>query len=253
MREVLGKLTGVTEIAPGVTLTARASVAQRDATRTYLGEELARLGLPPALHAYGTGTNVLTRLPATGAATDVIVVGAHFDGVPAGPAAADDGSGTAMVMAIARYLRDVELDHAVEIVFFDQEENGLIGSTNYANRLFTEGEAVTGVHVLDMISFDGDGDSALELWSPTASMLALYQTHGAARGVPIQPVTFASSDHQAFLDRGFPTAGMCEEFVANDHTPHYHQPTDTFDKIDFAYMTRMTRLIITAIVDQATD
>jgi hypothetical protein len=41
--------------------------------------------------------------------------------------------------------------------------------------------------------------------------------------------------------------------VSGDHTPHYHEPTDTYDKIDFAYLTAMTELAFAVIDDQATD
>jgi hypothetical protein len=47
------------------------------------------------------------------------------------------------------------------------------------------------MHNFDMISFDGDGDRAVELWSPTPALEALYRTHATAAGIVIQAVTFA--------------------------------------------------------------
>ena len=44
---------------------------------------------------------------------------------------------------------------------------------------------------------------------------------------------------------------MSEEFVSGDHTPHYHRPTDTYDKIDFAYLATATRLAFAVIEDVA--
>ncbi|MCB9565305.1 MAG: Zn-dependent exopeptidase M28 [Kofleriaceae bacterium] len=254
LREVLGVLTGEQATPAGVTLTARASAAQRDATRAYLQHALGALGLTPELHVYDTGKNVVVHLPASGGAPGpLVVVGAHFDGVAAGPAAADNGTGTAMVLAIARYLAPLPgRTHPVDLVLFDQEEVGLVGSHFYALDLATAGTDVEAVHIYDMISFDGDGDRAIELWSPSPALEAAYRAHAEPRGIPVEAVTFGSSDHQSFLDRGFTAVGVCEEFVSGDHTPDYHEASDTFDKIDFAYLTEVTRLAMAILGDEVT-
>jgi hypothetical protein len=251
LREIVGKLAGEREIADGVTLTARASAAERIITRTFLQAELTRLGYTPELHDYGTGASVLGRLPATTGDGGLIVVGAHFDGVPAGPAAADDGTGVALVLAAARYFAQLEpRDHPMVFVLFDQEEVGLVGSTLYADQLIADETVVDSVHCFDMISWDSDEDGAAELWSPSPQLEVLYVGAGNALGIPVQPVQFEYSDHQSFLDKGFVTVGVSEEFVGGDYTPHYHQPTDTYDKIDFPYLASITRLAFTVIAAQ---
>jgi hypothetical protein len=253
LHEVLGKLTGQRPVSASVTITRRATSPQRDVARQYLMDELTARGLAPVLHDYGSGKNIVVTLPATtGATTPRIVIGAHFDGVSAGPAAADNGTGTAIVVAAARYLaaRPVR-SLPIDLVLFDQEEAGLIGSTAYALKLRSENVITDSVHNVDMVSFDGDGDHAIELWSPTSELEAYYRSHAEARGMPVSAVTFASSDHQPFVDRGFPTVGVCEEFVGNDHTPNYHRVTDTYENVDFAYMLRVTRLLLVIFEDRA--
>lgn len=251
LREIVGKLAGAREIADGVTLTARASVAERMVTRTFLQEELTRLGFAPELHDYGTGASVLARLPATTGDGGLIVVGAHFDGVPAGPAAADDGTGTALVLAAARYFANLEpRDHPMVFVLFDQEEVGLVGSTLYADQLIADETVVDSVHVFDMISWDGDEDGVAELWSPSPSLEALYVGAGTTLGIPVAGVPFEYSDHQSFLDKGFVTVGVSEEFVGGDHTPHYHLATDTYENVNFPYLASITRLAFTVIGGQ---
>ncbi len=137
----------------------------------------------------------------------------------------------------------------IEIVLFDQEEAGLVGS-----EAFVQGRGnapIHSMHNFDMISFDGDGDRAVELWSPAPALEALYRAHGAQRGIPIQPVTFALSDHQSFVDRGLPAVGVSEEFVAGDHTPHYHKATDTVANVQFAHLTLVTRLTFAVLAADA--
>ena len=254
-REIVGRLSGERAITPGVTLTSRSSVAQRTTTRVYLRDELIARGLSAGFHDYATGQNVVARLAATtGAMSARIVVGAHYDSVTAGPGAADDATGVAIVLVAARYLLALpHRDHPVDFVLFDQEEIGLVGSRAYAETLHTEGAAVDSMHAFDMLSFDGDSDQAVELWSPSTGLEALYRLHGTPRGIPIAAVAFTSSDHQSFLTRGFPAVGVGEEFVGGDHTPHYHRATDTFDRVDFAYLARVTRLALDVLADRVTD
>jgi hypothetical protein len=247
-RRIVSELAGETEVAPGVRLLHRQSVAERDTSRTYLMAEFTALGYAPVRHGYPTGGNVVATLDSTTGGTGLIVVGAHFDSVAAGPGAADNATGVAIVLAAARYLRELPVrQHPIAFVLFDQEEIGLIGSKAYVQSLVAAQTQVTGAHVFDMLSFDGDGDRAVELWSPTAVLEASYQAHGGAAGTPIQPVTFKLSDHQAFLDAGFPAVGIGEEFVANDHTPHYHKATDTFAQVSFAHLATVTHLALAVL------
>ncbi len=253
-RTIVATLAGETEITPGIRLLHRATASERDATRQYLLKQLTALGYTAGTADYATGKNVIAQLDATTAPGGLIVVGAHFDGVIAGHAAADNATGVAVVLAAARYLRDVPVrHHPVAFILFDEEELGLKGSKAYAASLVAAGVEVTGVHVFDMLSFDGDGDHAVELWSPSPTLLTLYQQQGPLAGTPIQPVTFASSDHQAFLDAGFPAVGLCEEFVGGDHTPSYHTAADTYDRIAFEYLGRATRLGLAALESSITS
>ena len=251
---IVSDLAGETEVAPGLRLMHRASVAERDAARTYLLAELMALGYTPVRHGYTTGGNVVATLDATTGGTSLIVVGAHFDSVAAGPGAADNATGVAIVLAAARYLRELPVrQHPVAFVLFDQEEIGLIGSKAYVQSLVAAQTLVKGAHVFDMLSWDGDGDHAVELWSPSASLEASYQAHGGAAGTPIQPVTFKLSDHQAFLDAGFLAVGIGEEFVAMDHTPHYHKATDTFAMVSFAHLATVTHLALAVLETDVTS
>ncbi|MBX3160410.1 MAG: M20/M25/M40 family metallo-hydrolase [Deltaproteobacteria bacterium] len=247
-RTIVGTLAGVEDIAPGLRIEHRASVAERDAARSYLLDQFAALGIAAVRHDYPGGANVIATLPATAGTGGTILVGAHFDGVSAGPGAADNATGVAIVLAVARYLRTVATrNHPVTFALFDQEELGLIGSKAYASELAAGGADLVAAHIFDMLSFDGDGDRAVELWSPSPELLPLYQEHGAVANMPIQPVTFTRSDHQAFLDHGFVAVGIGEEFESGDHTPHYHRATDTYDRVQFDHTAAVTHLAFTVI------
>ncbi len=64
---------------------------------------------------------------------EMYIVAAHMDGHGWGEAANDDGSGTALVMEIARVLSapDVQTDRSVRFILWNNEETGLNGSRAY--------------------------------------------------------------------------------------------------------------------------
>jgi hypothetical protein len=249
-RRIVGALSGNIDAEPGVRLAHRASTGERNIARRFLLDELTALGYTPRRHDYTSGSlagaNVIADLDANAGTGGTIIIGAHFDSVPAGPGAADNATGVAMVLAAARYLREVPTrSHPVTFALFDQEEIGLVGSREYVKTLTPS--AIKGAHVFDMLSFDGDGDHAVELWSPSPALQTAYETHAAAAGTPISSVPFQYSDHQAFLDAGIPATGVGEEFVAMDHTPHYHKATDTFENVSFDHLARVTHLMLVVL------
>jgi hypothetical protein len=74
-----------------------------------------------------------------------VLLTAHYDGVWAGPGAADDGAGTAAILEIARMAADFPpFRNDVILLIADSEENGLIGAHAFAEHhpLFDKVKAV---------------------------------------------------------------------------------------------------------------
>ncbi|MGQ0702331.1 MAG: M28 family peptidase [Gemmatimonadales bacterium] len=71
-------------------------------------------------------------------ADEMYVIGAHMDGHGYGAAANDDGSGTALVMELARILNlpDVETDRSIRFALWNNEETGLNGSRAYVEQRY---------------------------------------------------------------------------------------------------------------------
>jgi hypothetical protein len=64
---------------------------------------------------------------------EMYIVSAHMDGIGYGEAANDDGSGTAIVLELARVLHSpgVQTERSIRFVFWNNEETGLEGSRAY--------------------------------------------------------------------------------------------------------------------------
>ena len=104
--------------------------------RATVVEALRDLGAEPRIvesttcNRYLTCTpvsNVVARIPGRGPGRAVLV-SAHHDSVPAGPGAADDASGVAIVLELARALRVEPAATDVLLLVDDAEESGLGGA-----------------------------------------------------------------------------------------------------------------------------
>ena len=71
--------------------------------------------------------NIVART-AGDAQPDVLVISAHYDSVPSGPGASDDGIGVATIIESARALRGERFRNAIVFLITDAEEGGLIGA-----------------------------------------------------------------------------------------------------------------------------
>jgi hypothetical protein len=67
---------------------------------------------------------------------EMYIIGAHMDGLGLGEAANDDGSGTALVMELARVLSspDVQTDRTIRFALWNNEETGLNGARAYVEQ-----------------------------------------------------------------------------------------------------------------------
>ena len=228
----------------------RATTTQRQTARTFLQNQLTQIGWTPQLHSYPTGANVYATIPATNGATKQIIVGAHFDTVTVSPGGDDNSTGCAAVLAVARYLKDMNCrKFAVTVVFFDEEEAGLFGSRAFANTLQVAN--VQAVHTIDQVGWDNDNDRRFELELPTAALEAEYRAAATAVGAGGVTVTSTQgTDHQSFREKGFAAIGLTEEYVSGDTTPYYHTAQDTAATVKQSYLQLGSKLVAQAVMNE---
>jgi hypothetical protein len=101
--------------------------AQPDAT-------LRALDMPPAVP--GLREEVYCTKIGSVHPDEMYLVSAHMDGIGFGEAANDDGSGTALVMEVARILSspDVQTDRSIRFILWNNEETGLNGANAYVTQ-----------------------------------------------------------------------------------------------------------------------
>jgi Peptidase family M28 len=97
-------------------------------------EKLRVLNAPPSVD--GPREEVYCTKTGTTLPQEMYIVGAHMDGIGWGEAANDDGSGTALVMELARVLSsaDVRTERSIRFVLWNNEETGLQGARAYVTQ-----------------------------------------------------------------------------------------------------------------------
>jgi acetylornithine deacetylase/succinyl-diaminopimelate desuccinylase-like protein len=135
-REVLNRLVG--DGIPHPT-----GSPQNDAVRRRVMDEFTKIGYQPAVQEgfscdeegdCATVHNVLARLDGQEAG-EAVMVAAHYDSVPAGPGAFDDGAGVATILEAARALKSFpQARHSIIFLVDDGEEAGLIGARVFVNQ-----------------------------------------------------------------------------------------------------------------------
>ncbi|HXJ29273.1 MAG TPA: M20/M25/M40 family metallo-hydrolase [Gemmatimonadales bacterium] len=103
------------------------SLRQPDATLRALDAEPSTPGQRQEVYC----TKIGTTHP-----NEMYIVGAHMDGIGWGEAANDDGSGTALVLELARIFAspDVITDRSIRFVLWNNEETGLNGARAYVEQ-----------------------------------------------------------------------------------------------------------------------
>jgi hypothetical protein len=173
------------------------------------------------------------------------------------PGVTDDGSGTACVMELARVLSQYQFEKTIVFITFAGEEEGLLGSTLYAEKAKKLDQKIEAVLNSDIIGSDVDGEGRTEnrrvnvfsedpIDSPSRE-IARYMKEIGDRYVPemdVDPIFRADrfgrgGDHTPFNLEGFPAVRISTpvENFANQHSA-----TDTFANTSPSYIAWVTKV-----------
>jgi Zn-dependent M28 family amino/carboxypeptidase len=208
-----------------------------------------------------------------------VLLGAHYDSVPRTPGADDNASAVAVCLECARLVAKHDIG-PVMIVFFNREEDGLVGSAEFVASLSDKTvRRVREAHIFEMVGYRDrtagsqkkPGGLPLPFAPDAGDFLALLANSGsnaisdnlmglAARYLPDVPVltlqvwfgiekAFAvlnRSDHAPFWRAGIPAIMWTD--TAEFRNPHYHCESDTPDTLDYDFIADVTRLALARAV-----
>jgi hypothetical protein len=244
----------------------------------YIENELAKIGFQAVRQAYQASGREVWNIEATlepspsAPPGPSFVIGAHYDSAGDAPGANDNGSGTAALLEMARLLKAGPAPRQrLRLVFFVNEEppffgTDKMGSRMYAGMLRARGEQVAGMISLETLGAFSDQPGSQNYPAPFHLVLpnvgnfiafvampgsrnwmhkaigsfrshTKFPTIGAVAPAIIQGVDW--SDHGSFAALGVPALMITDTAVFR--YAHYHQPTDTPDKVDYDNLARITK------------
>src|SRR5918994_3970172 len=225
--------------------------------RDYLVGQLEDLGLrPPVQEATSARTmegtasmarvhNIHARIPGLSPTGRGVLV-AHYDSVPRGPGAADDGAGVAAILEIARAITSGSPPrNDIDIVFTDAEEPWLLGAQAFMrdDRLDPQRSVVLNLEARGTsgpaLMFEASSDNATLI-----PALANAQRPIAGSGwEACYQLIPGDTDFTVFHDAGF--AGM--NFAFLEGSARYHTPEDSPDNLDPASLQHIGSTVLATV------
>jgi putative aminopeptidase FrvX len=174
--------------------------------------------------------NVICVLP--GVSHDTIVVGAHFDHVPAGDGVVDNWSGAALLPTLLQSLARHPRQHTFTFVGFTGEEDGLVGSDFYVSRL--NREQISDIQA--MVNLDTMGLGPTLVWASQSDPLLVLGLRRMAMSLklPLEVMNvdgFGESDEESFIRQKVCTVTVHSLTPSTAHILHHKE--DTFSAIQF--------------------
>ena len=250
-----------------------------DATRAYIERELSINDQKVHLERFPSrdnrdGVNLLVLRPGKTHPKEVVILGAHYDTVWETPGADDNASAVACMLEVGRLLHDIPAKRSLRLIAFANEEpphfnTQTMGSQYHASQCRKRNEQIKAMVCLEMVGYFSDEPSSQKYPKPiNAVAQKLYGSKGnfiavvsnlksartlipfgrgfkAATKLPYVAMALPQliheirlSDHGSFWDENYPALMVTDtSFFRN---PHYHQPTDKPDTLNYKSLTQVT-------------
>ncbi|MEI8284311.1 MAG: M28 family peptidase [bacterium] len=215
------------------------------------------------------------------------ILGAHYDSALGAPGADDNISAVAVMLETARGLLAAPevLKHLRFVAYVNEEpphfSTETMGSYVHARSCRAAGDNILGMICLESLGYYSNESGSQELPEMSEEMLALSAALMVERGItpdvgnflalvgdeasqellmrldalfskslgvsvmPMVNPEMRLSDQFSYWDVGYPALMLTD--TAFFRNPNYHEPSDTFDTLNYCIMARITRNLIEAL------
>ncbi len=237
----------------------------------YIVKELSRQGLEVREQPFAAHTplgpkkmkNIIGVVP--GQTKGILVIGTHYDtklieGIPFIMGANDGGSGTAVLLELARCLEGHDSPLTIWLVFFDGEEafvkwgrdDSLYGSRHMIGLLNESGE-ITNVKAMVLLDMIGDSHLSIESEMLSTPWLKRIVWAGAMKLGHGKHFTDNAcrimDDHVPFLEQGIPSIDIIDfHYGPGSRTNEYwHTVQDNLDHVSPISLTIVGNVVLESI------
>ncbi len=185
-----------------------------------------------------------------------VIIDGHYDTYN-GPGVNDNGTGTAIVLEMARMMKDMQTDYSVRFIHFSAEEVGLVGSFHYVeNTVVPEDLDIHLVFNIDEVGgVAGEVNNTLtcerdEAFPNTNNATSAAITDTLANLTEMYSSLIANisyaygSDYVPFMNAGYVVTG----FYEYNESPYPHSINDSISNIDLDYVFEVTKSSLAASI-----
>jgi len=206
-----------------------------------------------------TMTNIIVTKTGTVYPDRYVIIDAHYD-TQNGPGANDNGSGTVILLELARLIKDIPTEYSIKFIHFSGEEIGFEGSQHYVDNVAN----ATNMDIKIVFNIDqvgglngttnntiicerdqsppngNDAQSAIM----TDELVACTQLYSDL----LTEISFAyGSDYVPFMQNGYVVTGFYEK----NNSPYTHSIQDSIAYMDLPYLYQVTKASMGALLHYA--
>ena len=234
--------------------------AELELVRDYIFNELTNTKLPveylPWKNKRLSGENIVATLEGVGKTDGKIIVCAHYDSIRISPGADDDASGVAIVLMLAEIMSNYSFNTTIRFILFSGEEQGLLGSSVYAENAKRNKENIVCVLALDKVGYAVTYDDGRKVihhsnvesnWMTDISSEVASKYHDYIQLEILRWTEDPGSDHLSFVNEGFHGT----DFVRYAVNPYYHTSEDKIEHMNITYLTKVCKLALATLSEIA--
>ncbi|GAB2479458.1 hypothetical protein GCM10011375_17250 [Hymenobacter qilianensis] len=257
-------------------------LASLNQAASYIERELTAAGARLSDQPYEIGGQIYRNIIASFGPENGprLIVGAHYDVCGEQPGADDNGSGVAALLELARLLRQQQdMKYRIDLVAYTLEEPPFfrtknMGSYIHAKSLYDQKIPVRGMVALETLGYYDDHKNTQDY--PVSLLSLVYGTRGNyltvaqkfgngrfgrqfarhCRQVAALPVKrfkapallpgIDFSDHLNYWQFGYSAVLVTD--TAFYRNKHYHEPTDTLDRLDLRRLSLAVDAVLAALL-----
>lgn len=245
-----------------------------DAAEAFLVDRVTAIGYPVSVEAFEARGHVFHNLVFDRVGTtnpeQIFVVGAHYDTAEGTPGANDNGTGVATLLALAEAFSARDVPRTIRFVLYANEEPPFfgtddMGSRHHANAAVARGDRMWAMLSLETMGAFSDEDGSQKYPAPFGLLypsrgdfiafvsdtesrdflqraMIAFRAHGEipseGGALPGEMPGVYWSDHWSYWRVGVPAVMVTD--TAPFRSQHYHEATDTPDKVDFHRLSLVT-------------
>jgi hypothetical protein len=196
-----------------------------------------------------TMTNIVVTKIGTTYPNKFVIIDGHYDTIN-GPGSNDNGTGTAIILEIARLLMSIPTEYSIKFIHFSGEEIGLTGSEHYVDNVVIPDnldikvvfniDEVGGIAGMtnntivcerDQSPPNTNNAASATMTTELATCMELYSNLDTE-------ISFAyGSDYVPFMNNGYVVTGLYEK----NESPYVHSINDSLNHVDLNYVYELTK------------